>query len=1843
MPKILAMSSTSVIDVQDGNSVAETIVEYAVSSSGTIPPGAPFTDKDGNVITDINGIVLTQGNWSTELPNVADGEWLWTRTRTVYSDGKFAIIYNVSRSGVDGAPGERGVGVTTYKEQWYLSSSPTAVAGGSWSYDEPDEIPSGKYLWGRYEITLTDGNVTYSDAVHRSTISGLINLADEVNKKITQKIWQDDINSSINAYDGTTGADIRSRVSQTEQDITGITSTVSDISSELSTKADGEEFKTLQNTVTQNKQTADSFQQTVTSTYAKLSDVDKVINNIKIGGNNLYVIADEAPGYIHASSGAVVAPNPTTNERTSQFIPVKEGESYVIQSWATPTTDDGESWLAYQYYSNNTGTPVGGRVGKYGKTSGSGVETTADGQEHLTYKITIPEGVKYLRVSYRHFDDGYAMVEKATTASEYAINPRDLEKYADDVVNTAKTEIKQTTDSISLSVASKVGADEIISKINLSKEDATIQASKVDLIGNVTFNMLDTTTQSRIDTIETTANSASASATLANDKADQGLAMKINYSAFSTFNNGECYIHGFNEDNEPADVDGYIYYKGRKITVAKKMIDPNTICPYYKTIYLVLRLPSVTATSGDLYLVWYDSGWKYGETPTPTVANTWSWIENRDIVIGQFVEPHSEGAMVDARLYNPPKSPYEVITTLDNAYGYAYGVVNWVGNNGTSLTNALSMIKKWTDGAVSDTTTIQGGWIATNTITSNQLATDAIMSNNYRASSNLSSPYSLNGTFLDLTNGNFWTPNFGVIQVAPQGTTVQPGAWFNGTVYGTAGRFGEGSSYWSIEQVEDYNIGTHAALVGTGNPYLQTGNWQINDNAIQTRKYTSTAEYSGESTYYKDTSTNTYYDVGMKIPTDFSARSSTDSAVTTYNKSFFYGRKYTGNDIPTMDSEWTYFFQVDNEGNIYEQGQPLNKRYAAIGDVEGQYISTTGGIVNGNLTVTGTLNATANVAKKVTNALSINGQSFDGSAAVTVGTIGVGYGGTGKTSWTQWGIVYASATNALSQITAGTSGQLLKSNGNAAPTWVNQSSITAGSAINDADGNAIKTTYRKLDNNDFDTINTVELNAGNLVVTGAGRFTNGLYGDLTGNITGGSTKVFDSGNGTATTFAYSKSGLTANWTATPWFAAWDGYELRAISAANVKTTLGLSNVDNTADANKSVNYANSAGSATKATQDGDGNTINSTYLKLSGGTMTGELISQSGGIWVQGNSAAGGNYNRLSLTSGMPTELKYNGSKRGTRIYSNGIAFADPYNGNTNNDSGWIRHVEETANSGFLEIAVGDDSNEAIVVRQYNTSSAVAREAYLLNSSGNTSFPGTVTATTFSGKLNSRTITVGKTAKAIDWSGNVSWSIAEIADNATTSAQGWMSPEDKSKLDSITVTSGGTIEANNIVGSNGISVTLDKSTGIATVKHANSAITAGTASGTATGTLTNGGSFNIPTVTYDAYGHITTKGTTTLTLPNITSVTGNAGTATKFASNQSVTLTGDTTGSASSQAGWSIATTTKLFTGTLEADPAMITHPGDGKIRFSYNVSNPTGIFARTDNSNAIITINRHGGNYDSQIGFSSNGYIYYRSFSAKALDNTTAWKTMIDSDNYTSYTVKKDGTGASGTWGISISGNATTATTASSVSGVAGTTNADRHVWFSDSTAETYRNYDDDFKYNPSTNTLTVANVAGTATKATQDGDGNTISSTYAKLSGATFTGAVTGTYYLSTTKMTVTGGKVTEISTAPRGGLFADGVAFSNPATRNDEGWIRVLGTGETDTVLEIATGDDGGSGEQIKARQYNTSNAVVHEMTLLDAAGNTAVPGSLTIGSGTTDAANTVKLVMNKTLGCLDFVFN
>ena len=185
-----------------------------------------------------------------------------------------------------------------------------------------------------------------------------------------------------------------------------------------------------------------------------------------------------------------------------------------------------------------------------------------------------------------------------------------------------------------------------------------------------------------------------------------------------------------------------------------------------------------------------------------------------------------------------------------------------------------------------------------------------------------------------------------------------------------------------------------------------------------------------------------------------------------------------------------------------------------------------------------------------------------------------------------------------------------------------------------------------------------------------------------------------------------------------------------------------------------------------------------------------QLVMNNKRIWIQGVGTAGGNNNRLTLVAGLPSGLAFNTSCRGTILYSNGIAFADPYNGNSNNDSGWIRHLETSANSGTLEIAVGDDaSNEQIHFRWYNTNSSaetIAHDITVPRATGTlaltSQIPTTLPAnggnadkldgyhangllTALSNTNNGISVTVGGTTKSVS---NISVNYANSAGNADT-------------------------------------------------------------------------------------------------------------------------------------------------------------------------------------------------------------------------------------------------------------------------------------------------------------------------------------------------------------------------------------------------------------------------------------------------------------------------------------------
>ncbi|OUO38337.1 N-acetylmuramoyl-L-alanine amidase [Muribaculum sp. An289] len=130
-------------DGKDGVGINTVDVEYAKSSSNTTAP--------------------TSG-WQTTAPAWEDGKYIWSRTKTVLTDGSTEYTKAVCITGGKGATGSTGVGVKSIVEQYYLSSSPTSQTGGSWSTTRPT-WKDGWYIWTRSVITYTNGTSTTTAAI----------------------------------------------------------------------------------------------------------------------------------------------------------------------------------------------------------------------------------------------------------------------------------------------------------------------------------------------------------------------------------------------------------------------------------------------------------------------------------------------------------------------------------------------------------------------------------------------------------------------------------------------------------------------------------------------------------------------------------------------------------------------------------------------------------------------------------------------------------------------------------------------------------------------------------------------------------------------------------------------------------------------------------------------------------------------------------------------------------------------------------------------------------------------------------------------------------------------------------------------------------------------------------------------------------------------------------------------------------------------------------------------------------------------------------------------------------------------------------------------------------------------------------------------------------------------------------------------------------------------------------------------------------------------------------------------------------------------------------------------
>ena len=110
---------------------------------------------------------LSGGSWSTTAPAWTDGKYMWTRTKI--TDGAGNATYSPDENGTciagaTGATGSSGKGIASIVEEYYQSTSATALSGGSWSTTPPTWV-DGKYIWTRSVITYTDTTVKITEGI----------------------------------------------------------------------------------------------------------------------------------------------------------------------------------------------------------------------------------------------------------------------------------------------------------------------------------------------------------------------------------------------------------------------------------------------------------------------------------------------------------------------------------------------------------------------------------------------------------------------------------------------------------------------------------------------------------------------------------------------------------------------------------------------------------------------------------------------------------------------------------------------------------------------------------------------------------------------------------------------------------------------------------------------------------------------------------------------------------------------------------------------------------------------------------------------------------------------------------------------------------------------------------------------------------------------------------------------------------------------------------------------------------------------------------------------------------------------------------------------------------------------------------------------------------------------------------------------------------------------------------------------------------------------------------------------------------------------------------------------
>lgn len=651
----------------------------------------------------------------------------------------------------------------------------------TWVADGPIcDIPTGTNDWTYVETTFTVPNRSKIDSMMFYLFA----------RDFTGTIWWDDVKleRGNKATDWTPAPedtdtaidDVKQLITQTKseikittdsitQSVTSIQSTVSNHTTQINNKADTSTVNALTSRVSaaEQKLTKDSLVTTIGSYYATQTALNATNNNVTAAqnaANNAYSLAD-AKG-IDYSQGKMLQTDPMFASGTNSCGVYNNSPNGTVTVTRTAKSSDNPmTGTSYELTVKTAGTASPG-LGGYVQSVNSRANAVfirriiakiptgykirnaqnAMGTGYTVTWLTPRDGTgKFTEYVYKYVcgpsgtfsNGGHVYLEGTAATSSSPVTwyvaystTFDMTNVADVIV--AQTVATQTQEMMRWVVKSGTSATDF----TLTDRTATLIANSINLNGLVTFSGLDSAAQTKINTAQSTADSAKTAAANAQSTANTAktnaataqstanAAQSAANAAQSTANTALSYIDIKDTRSDNQNPQWYITNYPRKIVRE------------FKSCSAIGLSVSSTYCTLETKVPWSDSSGGY-PTQVATVGN-------------------------DNKVYKR------------------------IGTSGTTWSAWVSTDQVIADWCYNNNLTyINGGKIYAKTVTTTQLATDAIKSLNYAYSSG---NFSTAGTFLDLSNGVIRSKNFAIDS---NGNAYFKGTGnFSGEVTATSGAIG---------------------------------------------------------------------------------------------------------------------------------------------------------------------------------------------------------------------------------------------------------------------------------------------------------------------------------------------------------------------------------------------------------------------------------------------------------------------------------------------------------------------------------------------------------------------------------------------------------------------------------------------------------------------------------------------------------------------------------------------------------------------------------------------------------------------------------------------------------------------------------------------------------------------------------------------------------------------------------------------------------------------------------------------------------------------------------------------